>query len=293
MGFLHEQPQAPLQLHFGERDPLIPAGHVAAQRTAFAPPTSTSMPPAMASTAANARTTTMRPRRWPCSAPSPSSSTRPPRERLQNCIRSWPRTPWWSASCALARAADGRCTVSMAGAGTAACRTRRVPASRRRGCRRAGRGGPPLRPRAAGCIGRTSSTSPHWAIWCRSSTCMWWRASRTTRWPQPVWGAPADRAYNPQAAVVRLEGLRTAACGWRLSASISWRRMQRSGLRHAAPGFRHPAPSTTAPRRCAQQWFSCRRRTSRAAGPGGRCSRGACRRRRSGFRRARGRRSPR
>jgi carboxymethylenebutenolidase len=36
MGFLHEQPQAPLQLHFGERDPLIPAGHVAAQRTAFA-----------------------------------------------------------------------------------------------------------------------------------------------------------------------------------------------------------------------------------------------------------------
>jgi carboxymethylenebutenolidase len=36
MGFLHEQPQAPLLLHFGERDPLIPADHVAAQRHAFA-----------------------------------------------------------------------------------------------------------------------------------------------------------------------------------------------------------------------------------------------------------------
>jgi carboxymethylenebutenolidase len=36
MDFLHEQPQAPLLLHFGARDPLIPAEHVAAQRQAFA-----------------------------------------------------------------------------------------------------------------------------------------------------------------------------------------------------------------------------------------------------------------
>jgi carboxymethylenebutenolidase len=36
MGFLHERPQAPLMLHFGRRDPLIPAEHVARQRIAFA-----------------------------------------------------------------------------------------------------------------------------------------------------------------------------------------------------------------------------------------------------------------
>ena len=35
MAFLHEQPQAPLLLLFGERDPLIPADAVAAQRAAF------------------------------------------------------------------------------------------------------------------------------------------------------------------------------------------------------------------------------------------------------------------
>jgi carboxymethylenebutenolidase len=36
MAFLHERPQAPLLLHYGARDPLIPADHVAAQRAAFA-----------------------------------------------------------------------------------------------------------------------------------------------------------------------------------------------------------------------------------------------------------------
>lgn len=36
MAFLHERPQAPLLLHYGERDPLIPPAHVAAQRAAFA-----------------------------------------------------------------------------------------------------------------------------------------------------------------------------------------------------------------------------------------------------------------
>jgi carboxymethylenebutenolidase len=36
MAFLHEHPQAPLLLHYGERDPLIPPDHVAAQRAAFA-----------------------------------------------------------------------------------------------------------------------------------------------------------------------------------------------------------------------------------------------------------------
>ncbi len=36
MGFLHERPQAPLMLHFGQRDALIPADHVARQRLAFA-----------------------------------------------------------------------------------------------------------------------------------------------------------------------------------------------------------------------------------------------------------------
>lgn len=35
MGYLHERPQAPLMLHFGQRDALIPAGHVARQRIAF------------------------------------------------------------------------------------------------------------------------------------------------------------------------------------------------------------------------------------------------------------------
>lgn len=34
--FLHERPQAPLMLHYGRRDPLIPPEHVAAQRAAFA-----------------------------------------------------------------------------------------------------------------------------------------------------------------------------------------------------------------------------------------------------------------
>jgi carboxymethylenebutenolidase len=36
MAFLHEHPQAPLQLHFGDRDPLIPPEHQARQRAAFA-----------------------------------------------------------------------------------------------------------------------------------------------------------------------------------------------------------------------------------------------------------------
>jgi carboxymethylenebutenolidase len=35
MAFLHEHPQAPLLLHYGARDPLIPPEHVAAQRAAF------------------------------------------------------------------------------------------------------------------------------------------------------------------------------------------------------------------------------------------------------------------
>jgi len=35
MAFLHERPQAPLLLHYGARDPLIPPDHVAAQRAAF------------------------------------------------------------------------------------------------------------------------------------------------------------------------------------------------------------------------------------------------------------------
>jgi carboxymethylenebutenolidase len=35
MPFLHEHPQAPLLLHYGARDPLIPPEHVAAQRAAF------------------------------------------------------------------------------------------------------------------------------------------------------------------------------------------------------------------------------------------------------------------
>jgi carboxymethylenebutenolidase len=35
MAFLHETPQAPLLLHFGAHDALIPADHVAAQRAAF------------------------------------------------------------------------------------------------------------------------------------------------------------------------------------------------------------------------------------------------------------------
>jgi carboxymethylenebutenolidase len=35
MPFLHEHPQAPLLLHFGERDPIIPPDHVAKIRAAF------------------------------------------------------------------------------------------------------------------------------------------------------------------------------------------------------------------------------------------------------------------
>ena len=35
MAFLHEHPQAPLLLHYGARDPLIPPDHVDAQRAAF------------------------------------------------------------------------------------------------------------------------------------------------------------------------------------------------------------------------------------------------------------------
>jgi carboxymethylenebutenolidase len=35
MAFLHETPQAPLLLHYGEHDALIPPDHVAAQRAAF------------------------------------------------------------------------------------------------------------------------------------------------------------------------------------------------------------------------------------------------------------------
>lgn len=35
MPFLHEHPQAPLLLHYGARDALIPPDHVAAQRAAF------------------------------------------------------------------------------------------------------------------------------------------------------------------------------------------------------------------------------------------------------------------